>query len=587
MLWKYGILALLAPLVSARLPDGRLNGNMMPRPAIPIAPLPDKPVVVSRNGTVLPPYTTIYYFNQLIDHNNPNLGTFQQRFWFTYEYYEPGGPIILMTPGESNANGYSGYLTNTTVNGLIAEQESGATIVIEHRFFGLSNPYPDLTVASLQLLNIQQSVDDLVYFAENVNLPMPGGDQVTPKQAPWILIGGSYSGALTSWTMVNKPGVFWAGYSSSGVVQAILDFWQYFEPVREGMPKNCSADVEVVIAHVDDVLSGNDTKAINDIKANFGMSDVTHLDDVAGALRNNLWDWQSLQPSSGAGTVFFQFCDALEVKDGKNAGPEGWGLDHALSAWGAFWRNGYLQRICDDPSGTIEDCLGSYNVSQPFWTDTSIDNAGRSWNWFVCKEVGWLQNGAPADRPSLVSRLVPSTYDMRQCQQMFPAAFPKVPFAVDTNNTNTVYAGWNAKIDRIFYVNGQRKFRASILTLTPQPPTCLRLVRKLGDPWRDATMSAEGLGNDSTPTELINLGDGFHCSDLRASTALYSAPIADIQKKALATFHTWVSEYKPTAAQGSAPSRPVASDTSNEGFVDPPTSTVGKKPISAWQKGFF
>ncbi|TFK66908.1 peptidase S28 [Pluteus cervinus] len=564
MLWKYGILALLAPLVSSRLSDGRLHGNMRPRPAIPIAPVPDKPVVISKNGTVLPPYTTIYYFNQLIDHNNPSLGTFQQRFWFTYEFYEPGGPIILMTPGEANADGYEGYLTNTTMNGLISQQENGATIIIEHRFFGLSNPYPDLTVSSLKLLNIQQAIDDLVYFAENVNLPMPGGDQVTPTQAPWILIGGSYSGALTSWAMVNKPGVFWAGYSSSGVVQAILDFWQYFEPVREGMPKNCSADVEVVIAHVDDVLSGSDTKAINGIKANFGLSDMTHLDDVAGALRNNLWDWQSLQLSSGAGTVFTQFCDALEVKDGKSAGPEGWGLDHALSAWGAFWRNGYLKRVCSDPKNpTAEACLGTYNTSQPFWTDTSIDNDYRSWNWFVCKEVGWLQNGAPTDRPTLVSRLVPSTYDMRQCQQMFPEAFPEVPVTADINNTNTIYAGWNAKIDRIFFVNGQR------------------------DPWRDATMSAEGLGKESTPTQVINLGDGFHCSDISARAGVYSKPLADIQKKALATFHTWVSEYKPTAAHGSAPPRPVASTTSDEGFVAPHTSTVGKKPISAWQKGFF
>ena len=54
------------------------------------------------------------------------------------------------------------------------------------------------------------------------------------------------------------------------------------------MPKNCSADVEVVIAHVDDVLSGNDTKAIDDIKANFGLSDMTHLDDVAGARKSTI-----------------------------------------------------------------------------------------------------------------------------------------------------------------------------------------------------------------------------------------------------------------------------------------------------------
>jgi hypothetical protein len=98
--------------------------------------------------------------------------------------------------------GYQGYVTNRTINGLIAKQQKGAAIIIEHRFFGYSNPYNDLTSQSLKLLTIQQAIDDLVYFANNVDLPMPGGDAVKPGQAPWILIGGSYSGALTSWTMV-------------------------------------------------------------------------------------------------------------------------------------------------------------------------------------------------------------------------------------------------------------------------------------------------------------------------------------------------------------------------------------------------
>jgi hypothetical protein len=97
---------------------------------------------------------------------------------------------------------YEGYITNDTINGLIAQQQNGAAILIEHRFFGQSNPYDNLTSQSLALLNIQQAIDDLVYFATTADLPMSGGDAVKPGQAPWVLIGGSYSGALTSYTMV-------------------------------------------------------------------------------------------------------------------------------------------------------------------------------------------------------------------------------------------------------------------------------------------------------------------------------------------------------------------------------------------------
>ena len=41
-------------------------------------------------GAVLPALDTTYYFDQLIDHNNASLGTFKQRYWFSYSYYEPG-----------------------------------------------------------------------------------------------------------------------------------------------------------------------------------------------------------------------------------------------------------------------------------------------------------------------------------------------------------------------------------------------------------------------------------------------------------------------------------------------------------------
>ncbi|KAI0309978.1 serine carboxypeptidase S28-domain-containing protein, partial [Amylostereum chailletii] len=226
---------------------------MPPLPLPPPVPLSDDHarVVHATSSAALPPLNTTYYFDQLIDHGNPGLGTFKQRYWTTWNFYEPGGPIILSTPGESNAERYTGYLTNRTINGQIAQQEKGAAIVLEHRYYGLSNPFPDLTVKSLKYHTIQQGVDDLEYFAKHVKLPMPGGDKVAPGQAPWILVGGSYAGALTAFTMVKYPDVFQAGYASSGVVESIFDFWRYFEPIREGMPKNCSNDVQAAVAAFD------------------------------------------------------------------------------------------------------------------------------------------------------------------------------------------------------------------------------------------------------------------------------------------------------------------------------------------------
>lgn len=56
-------------------------------------------------------------------------------------------------------------------------------------------------------------------------------------------------------------------------------------------------------------------------------------------VQQNLFSWQSLDLDRGAGGDFFKFCDALEVNNGVTAPATGWGLDHALQAWGNYWKS--------------------------------------------------------------------------------------------------------------------------------------------------------------------------------------------------------------------------------------------------------
>lgn len=94
------------------------------------------------------------------------------------------------------------YVTNASIAGMIAQELGGATVSLEHRYFGGSQPYGNLSTDNLKYHTIQQAIDDLDYFAYHVKLPMPNGARVTPSEAPWILIGCSYAGALTSFTKV-------------------------------------------------------------------------------------------------------------------------------------------------------------------------------------------------------------------------------------------------------------------------------------------------------------------------------------------------------------------------------------------------
>jgi len=214
----------------------------------------------------------------------------------------------------------------------------------------------------------------------------------------------------------------------------------------------------------------------------------------------------------------------------------GWGLDHALPAWGAYFKNTYLPKLCEGL--TLVDCLDTYNTTSPYWTDTKVDNAARSWFWIVCNEVGYFQEGAPRRRPSLVTRLVRVPYDLRQCQQMFPAAFPTPP-EVRVKHTNKVYKGWNVRAKRLFFANGKRRCTTILLSQ-------ILISITAGDPWRDATMSAEWHFVPSSPWQPIGLSDGFHCSDLGTSSGLIDPTIAFVQDAALASMKHWLSTWRPS-----------------------------------------
>lgn len=101
----------------------------------------------------------------------------------------------------------------------------------------------------------------------------------------------------------------------------------------------------------------------------------------------------------------------------------------------------------------------------------------------------------------------------------FPEAFPDPPFP-DTSNINTLYEGWDVSLDRIFFATGIR------------------------DPWREATLSAQGLNVQSTDEMPIGLSDGFHCSDLLTTTGAVDATVGKVQASALVSMSAWLKEWK-------------------------------------------
>jgi len=163
------------------------------------------------------------------------------------------------------------------------------------------------------------------------------------------------------------------------------------------------------------------------------------------------------------------------------------------------------------------------------FTDRAVSSAfDRQWQWFLCNEpFGYWQDGAPAGRPSLVSRLVTAAYWQRQCALFFPAAAGAAPFDARNATEATVNAhtgGWQAAdAERLLYANGQF------------------------DPWREAGVSSDfrpgGPLLSSAQTPVLLIPGGYHCSDLLARNGVVNAGVRRVVDAEVAQIKTWVQQF--------------------------------------------
>ncbi|KAL2059832.1 hypothetical protein VTL71DRAFT_9987 [Oculimacula yallundae] len=477
------------------------------------------------------------FFTQLLDHSDPSKGTFQQKYWWNSEYWAgPGSPVVIFTPGEDAAGSYGAFITNDTLPGLLAQEVKGAAILIEHRYWGESSPYPNLDAETLQFLTLKQAIGDFTHFAKTVALPFDTAHSSNSDNAPWVWSGGSYSGALGAWIESTAPGTYWAYHASSAPVQTLYDYWQWFTPIMEGMPKNCSSDITKVIEYMDRVLQKGTAEEQLALKTMFGLESVEHNADFMNVVGLAVYSWQGNSFTSGY-SFFYQFCDAVEnVAAGAAIVPDanGVGLNKALVGYAKFVNETVIPGYCSGYNVTDErdtKCMNTYSPTDPVYSDHTVDNyAGLQWLWMLCNEplAGW-QSGAPLHKTTIVSRLVTADYRQQQCPLAFPTVHgftyrPNISPNNDVHQVNKYTKGWRLEnTTRLIWSNGQF------------------------DAWTSTSMSSayrEGgpfLGSATSP--LQNIPGGFHGSDMRLRNAKANADVQAVVDNEVAQIVKWVAEY--------------------------------------------
>ncbi|KAI1493277.1 peptidase S28 [Biscogniauxia mediterranea] len=528
--WAVGFLALTSV------------AHAMKRSSLPISELEKqiqaKNALISRQAATYPEYnltTPIDHFHNDSLYEPHSNGTFDLRYWFDAQFYKPGGPVIVLASGETSGLDRLPFLEKGIVYQL-AKATGGLGVILEHRYYGSSIPVEDFSTENLRFLTTDQALADTAYFAKNVKFAGLEDVDLSPETTPWIAYGGSYAGAFVAFLRKLYPDVYWGAISSSGVPEAIWDYWKYFEAAAVYGPPACVETTQKLTHIVDTILLSKEEYAPQ-LQAAFGLPNITHKADFASVLANGIYGLQSLNwdPSQSSDS-FFIYCSNVSsdsvlwpateerrtsVEELIKAG----GYEAELDVLANRMLNfiGYVNLTSVSSCGSDQDaCFSTYDPE--FYAQDDISQSWRLWPYQYCTQWGYLQTGSgvPEDQLPLISRTIDIEYSTTICRDSFNLTEPA---NVEVINK---YGGFDISYPRLAFVDGE------------------------WDPWRAAGVHAIGLPErESTTSEpYILIAKAVHHWDENGVFENETTPdfppaaVADAQEQERVFVQEWVKEFQ-------------------------------------------
>jgi hypothetical protein len=324
---------------------------------------------------------------------------FNLRYWFDAQYYKPGGPVIVLCGGETDGADRLPFLQKGIVYQL-AKATNGLGVILEHRYYGSSFPTKDLSTGNLRFLTTDQALADTAYFAKNVKFAGLEDVDFSPEKTPWIAYGGSYAGAFVALLRKLYPDAYWGAISSSGVPEAIWDYYKYFEAAAVYGPPACVKNTQTITDVIDKILIGKKgSKYVDQLKNIFGLPNVTHDGDFASVIAGGIYGLQSLNwdPSQSSNS-FFNYCSIVSSTDLKYPKTEKLrdsvnelltvaGYGKQVSTLSNYFLNyvGYYAPAATGCNSQNQDkCFGTYNTT--FYALDDINQSWRSWPYQYCTQ---------------------------------------------------------------------------------------------------------------------------------------------------------------------------------------------------------
>jgi hypothetical protein len=207
--------------------DTRLSGDSHPF----LSPFLDR---------IMPAAIAGQWYDQLLDPMSPSdTRTFKQRYYIDSEHADgPLSPVVYYICGESEClpRSFQGRFAEDVATALHAH-----IVALEHRYYGKSVPFDQLTADNLRYLSTENALADLARFQKHAmtDLGLAG---------KWIAIGGSYPGSLSAFYRLKHPELVEGALASSAPVQAKNAFVEYDKHVNQVLGKACGDALRKVVA---------------------------------------------------------------------------------------------------------------------------------------------------------------------------------------------------------------------------------------------------------------------------------------------------------------------------------------------------
>ncbi|XP_063807397.1 lysosomal Pro-X carboxypeptidase isoform X1 [Pseudophryne corroboree] len=444
-----------------------------------------------------PTYET-YYFDQKIDHFGFYEDyTFKQRYLVSNTHWKtPGGPILFYTGNEGDITLFS---NNTGFMWDIAEELRALLVFAEHRYYGESMPFGNLSYSDPKHLNYLTSEQALADFAVLIRFFKKNPDATN---SPVIAIGGSYGGMLAAWLRMKYPHVV------VGALAASAPIWQFEDLVP------CNLYYQIVTNDFKESGAGCDESISKSWSA---------INRMAGSDEGIRW-------LSNA----FHLCSPLKCKDDvaafKNWLSETWvnlamvdypypaNFLEPLPAWPIEVVCSFLKNPKLEDKALLQNIFQAINVYYNYTGDTpclntsqtavgSLDDLG--WSYQACTEMVM-----PFCSDGVTDMFEPQSWNFEafseECYKQWGVR-PRPSWIT------SVYGGKNiSSSSNIIFSNGDL------------------------DPW-----SAGGVKESiSESLVAILIADGAHHLDLRSNNAYDPKSVLDARALEVSYMKKWIQEYR-------------------------------------------